>query len=62
MPAESGYWIWTVVLALNSSSIDPPVENVSDADLAVEVGAFPNVMAIVGSVPSGHSGSTSMEN
>jgi hypothetical protein len=62
VPAESGYWIGTVSPERNSSAIDPPVENVSVPIWPWRSGRTPNVMAIVGSVPSGHSGSTSMAN
>jgi hypothetical protein len=52
----------TVAFASNVSGIDPPVENVRVPVWPSRSGRFPNVMAISGAVPSGHSGATSIAN
>ena len=44
------------------SGTDPPVENVRVPVCPSRSGRLPNVIAIVGAVPSGHTGSTSMAN
>jgi hypothetical protein len=47
---------------LNTSGIEPPVENVNVPVWPLRSGRTPKVMAIVGAVPSGHVGVTSMAN
>ena len=48
--------------ATKVSGIEPPVLNVSVPIWPLRSGRLPKVMAIVGTVPSGHSGSTSIAN